>query len=156
MMASSLPPFPRAVFTTIEPISLVAGGVAPFISPDWFISEQIARHEAIHQTSDNARLVALQLGNAYLLLCMLGIAILSTTTEIKVVRGYLFTLWAADIGHIGVTYFMLGHARFTDLASWNAMTWGNVAATAFLFLTRTAYFLGLFGQDRIPDKPKRL
>ncbi|KAK6820681.1 hypothetical protein PG990_012664 [Apiospora arundinis] len=143
-MASQLPPFPRTVFTVIEPLSLIAGCVAPFISADWFIEEQIDSTHIL-QHNDNARLVALQLGNAYGLLFMLGVAVLYTTTELKVVRNYLWALWIADIGHIGLTAYLLGYQNFMAFSKWNAMTWGNIGATGFLFLTRTAYLLGFFG-----------
>lgn len=153
-------------------------------SPDWFIQEQITGSKTDLEFSDSARLVALQLGNAYLLLCMLGVAVLMSTSELRVVKAYLLALWVADIGHLGLTYMMLGYARFTNVSNWNAMTWGNVAATvrshsfllfsnilirwprggstdvgfyaqAFLCLTRSAYFLGLFGQDCIYSVAKK-
>ncbi|KAH6648719.1 hypothetical protein BKA67DRAFT_648713 [Truncatella angustata] len=145
-MASQLPTFPRFVFTIIEPISLIAGAVAPFISPDWFIEEQISITKPIAHT-DNSRLVALQLGNAYGLLFLLGVAVLYTSSELKVVRNYLWALWVADLGHVGLTAYLLGYDRSLAVADWNAMTWGNIGATVFLCLTRTAYLLGFFDNN---------
>ena len=110
------------------PIPSVAGFVGAVASPDWFIAEQIPSEEPL-VSSTNSRLIALQLGNLYLLLCMVGLAVLSSTTEVKVVRNYLVALWIADIGHIALTWHALGHERFIDVAGWNAMTWGNVGAT---------------------------
>lgn len=157
-MASQLPAFPRVVFTIIEPISLIAGAVAPFISPDWFIEEQISANTAaaaiVH--SDNSRLVALQLGNAYGLLFLLGVAVLYTTSELQVVRNYLVALWLADLSHIGVTVYLMGLDGFLAVGDWNAMTWGNIGATAFLCLTRSAYFLGLFGGSTHSSAVKKL
>lgn len=106
----------------------IAGCVAPFISADWFIEEQIDSPQLLHH-NDNARLVALQLGNAYGLLFILGVIVLHTTTELKVVRNYLWALWIADIGHIGITAYLLGYDRFMAFSAWNAMTWGNIGAT---------------------------
>ncbi|PKS09211.1 hypothetical protein jhhlp_003825 [Lomentospora prolificans] len=143
-MASALPPFPRVVFTILEPISLIGGFLGAVYSPDWFIAEQIPSAVQV-PASDNSRLITLQLGNLYLLLCMVGVGVLSATTEIKVVRNYLCALWIADIGHIALTWYALGNGYFMDVSKWNAMTWGNIGATAFLFMTRTAYFLGIFG-----------
>lgn len=48
-------------------------------------------------------MVAYQLGNIYLLLAMVGIAVLYSTTEPKVVRNYIVALWIADIGHVVIT-----------------------------------------------------
>jgi hypothetical protein len=60
---------------------------------------------------------------------MLGVAVLYTTTEIKVVRNYLWALWVADLGHIGLTAYLLGYDQFMAVGGWNAMTWGNIGAT---------------------------
>ncbi|KAI1411379.1 hypothetical protein F5Y13DRAFT_165596 [Hypoxylon sp. FL1857] len=149
-MASQLSAFPRIIFTIVEPISLIGGFLGPFIDPDWFIASQLDSPVAsiAAPRDDNARLVALQLGNAYGLLFLLGVAVLYTTSELKVVRNYLIALWIADISHVGVTCWLLGYDRTVDVGSWNAVTWGNVGFTAFLCLTRAAYLLGLFGPDR--------
>jgi hypothetical protein len=60
---------------------------------------------------------------------MLGVAVLYTSTELNVVRNYLWALWVADLGHIGLTAYSLGLDRFIAVSEWNAMTWGNVGAT---------------------------
>ncbi|KAF3069018.1 hypothetical protein GL218_08097 [Daldinia childiae] len=149
-MASQLPAFPRTVFTIVEPISLIGGFLGPFLDPEWFIASQIDAPDGsnLAPRDDNARLIALQLGNTYGLLFLLGVAVLYTTTELKVVRNYLIALWIADISHVGVTCWLLGYDRTLDVGSWNAVTWGNVGFTTFLCLTRTAYLLGLFGPNR--------
>lgn len=106
----------------------MAGFIGAVANPDWFLAEQVSSEEPL-VPSINSRLVALQLGNLYLLLCMVGLAVLSSTSEIKVVRNYLVALWIADIGHVALTWHALGHDSFVDIAGWNAMTWGNVGAT---------------------------
>ncbi|KAL3420207.1 hypothetical protein PVAG01_08706 [Phlyctema vagabunda] len=153
-MTSILPPFPKFVMTVFEPISLVAGAVAPFLSAEWFIAEQIPLSLQTSVT-DNARMVAMQLGNIYLLLMMVGVGVLYTTTEAKVVRNYVVALWVADIGHVVVTAQVLGYDSLVDIGSWNSMTWGNVGVTVFLFLTRTAYLMGVFGPDLQPATLRR-
>ncbi|KAF7937903.1 uncharacterized protein EAE97_007699 [Botrytis byssoidea] len=146
-MASILPLFPKFVFTVLEPISLVAAFTVAMISPEWFIQEQvvISRHLPI---SDNARAVALQLGMVYLLMAMVEIAILGGTQEAKFVRNYLFACLLGDIGHFVVTYRVLGWERVGNVTQWNSMTFGNIGVTVFLFLTRSAYLLGLFGSHK--------
>ncbi|KAI0204119.1 hypothetical protein F4808DRAFT_457220 [Astrocystis sublimbata] len=147
-MASQLPAFPRTVFTIIEPVSLIAGCLGPLINADWFIASQID-NAALPAASENARLVALQLGNAYGLLFLVGVAVLNTTSELKVVRSYLIALLIADVTHVGLTCWGLGYDRAIAIASWNAVTWGNVGFTALLGLTRTAYLLGFFGHNEV-------
>ncbi|OCK95694.1 uncharacterized protein K441DRAFT_686525 [Cenococcum geophilum 1.58] len=143
-MASQLPTVPLVVFTILEPISLVSGFLGPLLAPFFFVSSQTA-YEAPHDLYLSEHILALQLGNCYLLLALLGLFILNTTTEIKTVRAYLAALWIADIGHVGVTAWAMGIKDFTNVAGWNAMAWGNLGATVFLFAMRTLYFLGTFG-----------
>ena len=103
-----------------------------FIDPDWFIASQIPPPPTTTTATSadaNARLVALQLGNLYALLFMLGVAVLHATTELRVVRNYLVAAWVADLGHVALTCYFLGPARSLDLAAWNAVTWGNVGFT---------------------------
>jgi hypothetical protein len=62
------------------------------VDTDWFIASQIESVAPLASPSENARLVALQLGNAYGLLFLVGVAVLYTTSELKVVRNYLVAL----------------------------------------------------------------
>lgn len=66
-------------------------------------------------------MVALQLGNIYLLLAMAAIAVLYTTTEVKVVRNYVIALWIADIGHVAITCYVMPNQQLADVANWNPM-----------------------------------
>jgi hypothetical protein len=150
-MASILPIIPRFVLTIFEPISLsvipshmsrgfglvnvadlsyrrIAGAIAPLISAEWFIAEQLPG-KPLEAISQNSRMVALQLGNIYLLLAMVGIAVLYTTSEARVVRNYVIALWIADIGHVAVTCWVMDYESLLDFAGWNAMTWGNIGVT---------------------------
>ncbi|KAK3693801.1 hypothetical protein B0T22DRAFT_450840 [Podospora appendiculata] len=149
-MAAQLPEFPRLVFTVLEPISLLAGFFPAVLLPDWFIGEQLpsAASTTSAAVTANSRVVAQQLGNCYGLAFLVAIAVLYSTNEIRVVRNYLIALWIADIGHMAITYLALGHDRAVHVGAWNPMTWGNIGATMFLFLTRTSYLLGCFGPDR--------
>lgn len=113
--------------------SSIAGWAGATIDPSWFVKEQTSTPSLT--VDDNSRLVALQLGNCYGLLFLAAVAVLYTTSELKVVRNYLIALWTADIGHIAVCYFGLGFDRFVDVASWNTMTWGNVGATVSLLFS---------------------
>ena len=90
-------------------------------------------------------MLALQLGNTYGLLALLGLFILNTTSEVKVVKAYVVALAIADIGHVAPTLWVMGWDRATDLAGWNTMAWGNVGITVFLFIVRIAYLAGWFG-----------
>jgi hypothetical protein len=60
---------------------------------------------------------------------MVGVAVLYTTTEAKVVRNYVIALWLADISHVAITCYGMPLETLLDIANWNAMTWGNIGAT---------------------------
>jgi hypothetical protein len=60
---------------------------------------------------------------------MVGIAVLYSTTEPKVVRNYVIALWLADIGHVAITCYGMEYETLVDFANWNPMTWGNIGAT---------------------------
>ncbi|TQV93490.1 MYB DNA-binding domain-containing protein [Cordyceps javanica] len=127
-MASQLPAIPRVTFTIIEPISLVAGFIGAIRDPTWFIAEQLPEKQ-LFPASEHSIVMAQQLGNMYLLMCFIGLAVLTTTSEIKVVRSYLIALWLGDIGHLAFTCLALGKERVMQPQAWNAMTWGNIGFT---------------------------
>ena len=123
-----LPAIPNFVFTIFEPLSLTAGAIGAVYDPEWFVAEQIA-FSPLSKLSANARVVTLQLGSIYFLLAMVGLAVLSATKEPKVVRNYVIALAVADVTHLAVTYSVLEHRRFTSVAQWNAMAYGNILVT---------------------------
>jgi len=77
----------------------------------------------------------------YLLAFLIGTAVLHTTSEVKVVRAYLWALWAADITHVWFTCAALGWEGSVRAGEWNGMTWGNVGATVSWKSTCPPYFL---------------
>jgi hypothetical protein len=135
------------------------GFLSPILTPAYFITSQLPAKYSYPQAAAKAvldgvvakdattRLLAFQLGNCYLLLGLLGVFILNTTTEIKVVRAYPWALWIADIGHVGLTVFSMGWRATLAIGDWNGVVFGNIAITLFLFASRSLYFLGYFDQN---------
>lgn len=107
-MASILPVFPRIVFTVFEPIALVAGYLAPVLDTTGFVNSQLPSTSitTISPTATN-HILALQLGNVYGLLAMVGVGVLYGTTEAKVVHNFLLACAIADVGHLYVTYAVM-------------------------------------------------
>lgn len=107
-MAFTLPGIPRFVFTIFEPIALVAGYLSPMLDTTGFVNSQLPSTSVttISPTATN-RILALQLGNVYGLLAMVGVGILYATTEAKVVRNFLLACAIADVGHLYVTYTVM-------------------------------------------------
>ncbi|PGH12152.1 hypothetical protein AJ79_04446 [Helicocarpus griseus UAMH5409] len=84
-----------------------------------------------------------------------GVGVLYSTSELKVIRNYLIALAIADLGHIYATYLGIGFDGLVNVMQWNDLTWGNVGASAALFLNRIAYLSGAFGYAKAPDDAKK-
>ncbi|KAL4970051.1 uncharacterized protein BDV14DRAFT_164199 [Aspergillus stella-maris] len=173
MPTTIFPTWPHLVFAVFEPISLIGGWLCPILDLQGFVLDQIPsaapkalpvaaavaagvaptapKEVEIHATSVA---LAYQLANLYGLLAILGAGVIHATSEPKVLRNYLVALAVADVGHIYVTYLAMGPELFFDVAGWNVLTWGNVGATAFLFVNRILYFLGVFGYAQGPEARK--
>ena len=154
-MTSILAPIPRLIFTILEPLSLLAGFLAPLINTPKFVSSQVSTAIPTALTSTN-RVLALQLGNCYGLIGLIGVGVLYATGEPKVVRNYLLACAIADLGHLWATYAVVGHRSFVDVGNWNDMAWGNIGITASLFVFRVLYFLGLLGRDRVVKSARKM
>ena len=151
-MASILPQIPRFVFTIFEPLSLVAGVFATVFDTETFVKGQLPSATAtLVWPSASAQVLALQLGNLYGLLGMIGIGVLYFTSEARVVRNYLLACAIADVGHMWATYAMMGSKDFFDVLNWNGMAWGNIGITVGLLITRTLYLAGALGEDKVVE-----
>ncbi|KAJ5930451.1 hypothetical protein N7466_005944 [Penicillium verhagenii] len=150
-MPTILPRWPHILFGIVEPISLVAGSLSPIFDLDGFIYGQTPHVPAPMLQHPSSVALAYQLGNLYNLLFLVGVGVLHATTEPKVLRNYLIALAIADVGHVYATYIAMGWEAFVDVGAWNALTWGNIGATAFLFVNRVLYFLGVFGKAQAPN-----
>ena len=65
----------------------------------------------------------------YFLAFLVGVGVLYSSSEIRVVKNYLIALWVADLGHMMITAEGLGWEGTMDVRGWNAMTWGNLGVT---------------------------
>ena len=154
MMALTLPFFPRFVFTIFEPLSLVAGWLGPTFSTQYFVRAQLpsVSTETAWEPSTwpTTQILALQLGNVYGLLALIGVGVLYQTTEPKVIRNFLVACAVGDLGHLYVTYEVMGK-DFWDIGHWNDLAWGNIGITSFLFATRCLQLAGAFGKGNVTN-----
>ena len=44
----------------------------------------------------------------------------------------MIALLLGDVGHLAVTFCIMEYERFISVAKWNALAWGNIAATVRL------------------------
>ena len=134
----------------------IAGWGAAYLDTENFVADQLPASSPLDlvPATANAKVVAMQLGNTYLLLALLGLFILNTTIDSRVVKAYILALAIADIGHVVPTLWMMGWENAISVGNWNSMAWGNIGATVFLFVTRIAYLLGIFGKVLVAGKGK--
>lgn len=99
--------------------------------------------------TSTSQVLALQLGNCYGLIGLIGLGVLYYTNEAIVVRNYLIACAIGDVGHLAATYWVLGHHSFMDVGGWNATAWGNIGITFSLLVVRVLHLAGMFGKDRI-------
>ncbi|KAI9785654.1 MAG: hypothetical protein M1816_008277 [Peltula sp. TS41687] len=149
-MTSLLPPIPKLIFTILEPISLIAGFLHTTLQPRLFHSSQTPPSDRPIDTTlpPNTLMTVYQLGNLYLLLGLIGISVLYSTTEIKVVRRLMLALAVGDVGHLCTTASVLGAKGVVDVGRWNWVTTGNLGFTVALLAARVAYLAGWLGRDR--------
>ncbi|BCS05004.1 uncharacterized protein AKAW2_80805S [Aspergillus luchuensis] len=156
MPTSILPPIPYLIYGIFEPISLIGGSLYPHLDASSFILSQIPDNPDTTGTITPSSLsLAYQLSNIYFLLALLGVALIHSTSEPKVLRNYLVCLAVADLTHILAAGWSMGWERFVDVAEWNALTWGNVGVTAALFGSRMVVLGGGFGGVGGGEKVKR-
>ena len=152
-MAAILPRIPRLIFTILEPMSLAAGFYGAVLDTSNFVSAPVASSISAsgpYIVTPESRILALQLGNMFSLVGLIGIGVLYSTVEPKVVRNYLLACAIGDVGHVYFTYVCMGYAAIVDVKAWDALTWGNIGFTLFLLLSRLLYLSGYLGQDRLP------
>ena len=125
------------------------------VDPARFVSSQLG-HIQPHRLYETEQCLALQMGmsaafymshnptasdnqsgNLYLLLSLLGLFILNTTTEPRVVHAYILALLIGDIGHVAASVYVMGYDATIDVGKWNDMAWGNIGVTIFLFFCRS-------------------
>ena len=150
-MTTIFAPIPKFVFTVFEPLSLVGGFLFPLLSPSLFVSSQIPSIPPSLPSSTlppTTHVVTLQLGNAYLLLCLIGVAVLYTPGVPKtLVRNYLIALAVGDVGHLAVTGWSMGVKGVMNVGGWSSVAWGNIGITVGLLMVRLAW-LGNWFQER--------
>ncbi|GKZ20435.1 hypothetical protein AbraIFM66951_002709 [Aspergillus brasiliensis] len=146
MPTTIFPPIPYLIFGIFEPLSLISGALYPHLQPTSFILSQIPSNPDVSGTITPSSLsLAYQLSNIYFLLALLGIALIHSTSEPKVLRNYLVCLAVADLTHIWAAGYAMGWERFVDVGGWNALTWGNVGVTGGLFVSRMVVLGGGLG-----------
>jgi len=86
---------------------------------------------------------------------MIGVGVLYSTKDTVVLRNFLLACAVADVGHLYVTYHVIGYHGFVNFLNWNPTAWGNIGVTAVLLVVRVLYLVGAFGQDNVVDNTNK-
>lgn len=149
-----LPVAYRLFFLIIEPISALVGAFyAHFRQAEYLRLTHASTATAPVPTGTSV--VMSQLANLYLLFALNEALVLRSTGDLRVWKTVLFVLLVADLGHL-YSVSAVGSGVYWNVASWNAIDWGNVPFVYVGASMRIAFLLGvgLEGQQAPTSKTK--
>lgn len=141
--AHTLPLPYRLFFLVIEPISALVGAYyAHFRKADYLALTHPPTAPPSNAIPAGTSIVLSQLANLYLLFALNEALVLRSTSDLFVWKTVLFVLLLADLGHL-YSVAALGGRVYWDVASWNAIDWGNVPFVYLGASMRLAFLLGV-------------
>ncbi|KAK8049846.1 hypothetical protein PG994_011576 [Apiospora phragmitis] len=141
--AFTLPLPYRLFFLVIEPISALVGAYyAHFRKADYLTLTHAPTAPSGDAILAGTSIVLSQLANLYLLFALNEALVLRATSDMFVWKTVLFVLLLADLGHL-YSVAALGPRVYWDVASWNAIDWGNVPFVYLGASMRLAFLLGV-------------
>ncbi|KAK8056000.1 hypothetical protein PG993_001227 [Apiospora rasikravindrae] len=133
----------RFFFMLVEPISALVGAYyAHFRKADYLTLTHAATAPPGDAIPAGTSIVLSQLANLYLLFALNEALVLRATSDLFVWKTVLFVLLLADLGHL-YSVSALGLRVYWDVASWNAIDWGNVPFVYLGASMRIAFLLGV-------------
>ncbi|KAF4308645.1 hypothetical protein GTA08_BOTSDO03457 [Botryosphaeria dothidea] len=139
----------RFFFLYLEPLSALVGCYYAHFYPAIYLqlthspsAPVPARGAGAQGVPVGTQIVLSQLANLYLLFALNEAIVLRATADLRVWRALLFGLLVADFGHL-YSVSALGPAVYWDVASWNAIDWGNVAFVYLGASMRMAFLCGI-------------
>ncbi|KAG8992695.1 hypothetical protein FRB95_001063 [Tulasnella sp. JGI-2019a] len=138
-------------FGILEPILTLYGAAAGWTNTSRFFHDQIPSTTTPVDLDPRANIVAWQLAGCYLLIAMIDFmffqslrrVVTNAASQEYMARQFLTCFALADLIHIAVSLFGFPAYVRMDPVTWNALTHGNVTFTAFLFIVRMAWFMGI-------------
>jgi hypothetical protein len=164
----ALPGFYKLLFVYLEPISAILPAPMIWFWPGaaWFHHQQIPSSKPFLFSGnlDLRTTTALcQLGNCYMLVGLMvsfvfravgNVCSNDTIAQERIIGATLSAMAITDVTHILSSFIYLPPEIRLNVASWNAITHGNITFTLFIFCVRMAWFLGI-GRDRFYYGQKR-
>jgi hypothetical protein len=136
-----LPVAYRVFFLIIEPISALVGAYfAHFRQEDYLTLTHAST--AMSPIPTGTSIMMSQLANLYLLFTLNEALVLRSTGDLRVWKTVLFVLLVADFGHL-YSVKAVGSQVYWNVASWNAIDWGNVPFVYMGASMRIAFLAGV-------------
>lgn len=143
----------RLFFMMVEPISALVGAYyAHFRQAEYLVLTHAPTAPPKDAIPAGTSIVLSQLANLYLLFALNEALVLRATSNLFVWKTVLFVLLLADLGHL-YSVSSLGPRIYWDVASWNAIDWGNVPFVYLGASMRLAFLLGVGISAGCPVKP---
>ena len=109
-----------------------------------------------HDPTPLETLACLYFSNMLWLVAMLTVVVFWFSSEIKVIKGYVLVSALSDFTH----WAGIADAPKLEAGAWEAVSWSNVTpdlraqilVPVATFSIKLGYLLGLFGQDRVPQR----
>jgi hypothetical protein len=141
--ASFVLPFAyRLFFLVVEPISALVGAFYAHFRQAEYLTLTHASTAPGSAMPTGTSIVMSQLANLYLLFALNEALVLRSTGDLRVWRTVLFVLLLADFGHL-YSVSAVGASVYWDVASWNAIDWGNVPFVYLGASMRIAFLAGV-------------
>ncbi|KAH7345181.1 hypothetical protein B0J17DRAFT_638709 [Rhizoctonia solani] len=143
------------IFLNLEPLSALIPFIATVFIPggaSWFYNEQVPGGVIQSVDGPHTQMVLGQLVNAYAVIGLssaFGFRAVrralpnNPVAQEKIIGATMAVLAAADVTHIIATVAALPWDVVSNPSVWNGTTYGNIAASAFFFVLRTAWFAGI-------------
>ncbi|KAK7468438.1 hypothetical protein VKT23_002951 [Stygiomarasmius scandens] len=166
----ALPGFYKLLFLYLEPVSTISPALLIWFWPGarWFHHELVPSAVPSSGPLDARTTLAVwQLGGCYMLLGLISSIVFRAVRDTlrndpvaqeRIIGAALTALAIADVFHIITTFIGLPSDLRYAVGEWNATTHGNITITTFLFIVRSAWFLGIgrrryhYGQSQAGKK----
>lgn len=144
----------RIFFLYIEPISALVGAYYSAIEPQTYLELTHAPTAPKNGISTSTNIILNQLSNLYFLFAINEALVLRAADDMKVWCTLLACLLLADLGHL-YSVRLLGQRIYWDVASWNAIDWGNIGFVYVGAAMRISFLYLAWSKVKLVTRPRR-
>lgn len=144
----------KLFFLYIEPMSALVGAYYSANESQTYLELSHAPTAPTDGIPTSTTIVLNQLSNLYFLFALNEAFVLRATKDVKVWCALLFCLLIADVGHL-FSVRALGRQIYWDVASWNAIDWGNIGFVYLGAVMRISFLYLAWSTSESRTRPRR-